>query len=267
MSETNGSHNGGNESNGGFSLDQIVDIMHRATWINNEDTKEQDRRDPNEEREIRIDSNTKPLNDIVSTELHGSRRASEDQAKEVVKRLAYQIAVTEGYGKSFKEFTETDMFDRLQSAGQKTGNSTIGNYVGLVSSIASMHIADPKLPQFDKNSALGVLISYISAKQDDEARKYQTAQEALAMIMSQPGMGVNAIDLINAKFGTNLSHLATYGDVINQLNQNTQIARAKHQASEPKPYTVNPGAESHGKVAGHIGPKYDAGNGHMDKAA
>ena len=224
-------------------LDAIIGFFKSAYEPVRTDSKEQPLHDPFIARRDRINKNTKGLEKNVEEILGESKTASKANAELIIHKLAYAAAQADGY-KGVENFKDEDLRKYLSQASAATGDPTIGNKVELKKSIMSMISARPGTTEYNADSPLGHLISYIAAQKDEESKKINHYRTVLSEHWTEPGTGLMLQKALGGSFNIPLHEIATASNFFTELEQRT-AARSQLRTIEttPKPYLQ--GSASH----------------------
>ena len=192
------------------------------------------------ERQRRIQDNSKGIEKLVEAALEGKIKPSQNQAKNIVKTLAYEIAKAEGeFHGEIKDFTDEQVRKYTSRAGQALGNPTISSNVELVKSIRNMASAKPGDVAYDTNSALGQLIGYAASRKDEQSLRLEYLQSLIQEHSTDMPYIAALQQKLGVAIGRQFSPEATIPDMIRELNDygrlQSQRALAQTEKTHLKP--------------------------------
>ena len=192
------------------------------------------------ERQRRIQEHSKGLEKTIEGVLEGKVKPSQNQAKRMVKTLAYELATAEGefHGK-LEEFTDEQVRKYTSRAGQALGNPTISSNVELVKSIRNLASAKPGDVAYDTNSALAQLIGYVASRKDKQSIRLEYLQSLLQEHSTDMPYIAALHQKIGRAIGKEFSLEATIPDMLREVNDygrlQSQRALAQTEKTHLKP--------------------------------
>ena len=195
------------------------------------------------ERQRRIQENSKGIEKIVESALEGKVKPSQNQAKNIVKKLAYELAKAESeFNGKLEDFTDEQVRKYTSRAGQALGNPRISSFVELVKSIRNMASAKPGDVAYDTNSALAQLIGYVGTRKDKQSLRLEYLQ-ALFQEHSTDMPYISALQKrLSGVIGKQFSPGATIPEILGEVSEygRLQSQRALAQTEkthiQPVPY-------------------------------
>jgi len=195
---------------------------------------------PTIERQRRIQEHSKGLEKTIEGILEGKVKPSQNQAKSMVKTLAYELAIAESefHGK-LEEFTDEQVRKYTSRAGQALGNPTISSNVELVKSIRNLASAKPGDVAYDTNSALAQLIGYAASRKDKQSLRLEYLQSLLQEHSNDMPYIAALQQKIGMAIGKQFSPEATIPDILREANEygrlQSQRALAQTEKTHLKP--------------------------------
>ena len=193
-------------------------------------------KDPNSERARRISSNVQNLENVVKSTLSSDIRASRSQAQEIISKLAYQLARTEGYTGKPEELPDERKATYLANAASALGNPVIGNVSEFVQNLMDLSSAKPGDPLYDTNSALAQLINYISTRQDKEQVRLSYLDQQIAAAWQHPDKGFKLQKAFREAFGLDLGPHASAAEAQREVRNYGTRQTQEFIAKQPKTY-------------------------------
>ena len=226
----------------GMSVEELAGQLFGAYNIIHEDTQTEKRQDPNADRQRRIKGFADDIEEIVKKHFEGNevRVTSKSKADAIIKDIAYQLALTEGFKGKIEEFSDQEAARYLTHAANETGNPLLGNKVEFAKNLMNMIAAKPGDTQYDTNSALGTLISYIAAQKDEESKLLNYLRTLVGQYWNNPETAHTLQSVLGGKFNIPLNPSATAQDFFIALGQNVQIESQRYAASGDKTYLQRP---------------------------
>ena len=223
----------------GVTIDEAVKELLSA-YRAHQEKSDKVPEDPIVSRQRRITKNVNSLEDKVKGVLGDSIKASKDQAESIAKNLAYDIAKTDGYSGKLEDFTDELVRKYLGNAASALGNPTIGNKTEFIKHVMNLAAAKPGDPQYDGNSALAQLISYIATQQDKDSKRINYLQTLIGEKWAMPKYGIALQSKLGKAFGITFDETATAPEALGDI---TRLATAESQLrtlKAPKTYTKAP---------------------------
>ena len=195
---------------------------------------------PTIERQRRIQNNSKGIEKTIEEILEGKVKPSQNQAKIIVKRLAYELATAESeFHGSLEEFTDEQVRKYTSRAGQALGNPTISSNVELVKSIRNLASAKPGDVAYDTNSALAQLIGYVASRKDKQSIRLEYLQSLFQEHSTDMPYIAALQQKIGGVIGKQFSPEATIPDMLREVNEygrlQSQRALAQTEKTHLKP--------------------------------
>ncbi|MEK6983976.1 MAG: hypothetical protein AABX33_05360 [Nanoarchaeota archaeon] len=175
-------------------------------------------------RQNRITPIVKGLEGIVKKHLGEAPRFNPDtgnkKAESILKELAYALAQTEGYGGKIEGFNDELARSYLGQVSTATGNPIFGNMTQLIRIILDLNFANPDNEQYDKNSPLAQLISYIAVKKDKPSNRSNYERQVMGEKWNMLGEDGRAIPrTFTERSGIKLKPYATSSEAFGELER------------------------------------------------
>lgn len=244
MSEqkAHGNEGGSDLQLNGMSVGDLAGKLFGAYHVVHEDSDSEKRHDPNADRQRKIKVYSDGIEDIVKKHFEGNevKVTSKTKADAIIKDLAYQLALIEGFKGKPEEFSDQEAARYLTHAANETGNPLLGNKVEFAKNLMNMIAAKPGDTQYDSNSALATLISYIATQKDEESKMLNYLRTMVAQHWNNPDTAKTLQSALGGKFEMPLDPSATAQDFFTALGQYVQIEGLKYANSGDKTYLKKP---------------------------
>ena len=230
----------------GVSLDKgIKELLGAYLALESHDSHASNADHPIIVRQRRINKNVQDLEGKIKESLGDSLRADEKKADSIIKNLAYQLAVDEGYKGKIDEFKDEDARKYLTQAGDALNNPTIRNKTELKKSIINMAAVKPGDPLYDRNSPVAQLIEYIATQKDEESKRLNYIQSLLQEHATDARYVKASQSKLGGKVGVNFSPAATIPEMIGAVGRKGQLQSQEYAEKRKTTYS----SPSHG---GHV---------------
>ncbi|MBI2559080.1 hypothetical protein HYW20_07200 [Candidatus Woesearchaeota archaeon] len=203
------------------------------------------------ERQRRINKNVQNLESIVKDKLGESLRADEKKADSIIKNLAYQLAVDEGYKGKLEEFDDEKARKYLSQAGEALGNPTLRNFTEFKKSIINMVAAKPGDPLYDRNSPLAQFIEHIATQKDEESKKLNYYQSLLQEHATDVRYVSAAQTKLGEKVGVRFSPAANIPEIIGAVSRKGQLQSQEYAERRKTTYASPSQGHDAGAHASH----------------
>ena len=221
----------------GPSIDELVRFFQSAYQPARTDSKDSSMVDPIVTRRDRIHAHTKGIEKQVETILGGSKTASKSAAGSIIHKLAYAAAQADGYHGGTDSFTQEQVRKYLSQASAATGDPTLGNMTELTKSIMAMISAKPGTPEYNADSALGHLISYVASQNDTETKRMNHYRTVVSEKWTEPGTALTLQKALGGALGIPLHSTATAGNFFQELETRAAAeSQLRTIKQAPKPY-------------------------------